>query len=292
MLDFGVEVFSVNEIRLHATGGSDMWGEWSWSGSYELCMSKSMYPVDYDYYASITRRYSRKGRSTIGWHVKMYLNMFYGHRQDILVMDMKVKTLKSVKEAIFNKMMKLKEDALSTKKMIEEWKAKHSNPVYGHDNETNELILIGTAYAEATDEFQNVDKLWFNDDIPNYEKHNLFYQLNRSSWSQEQFFSASKTEVVWGGYVGSSERNESLLNQMIELGREKKRYRQLFHDKKTLRCVNNLSNEGRLTVGKEYEVSIEHVNLYETINTVTDDHGETLQVKLDCFDRHTSLHFN
>lgn len=277
------KVFSAENIVFNGTGGTDVCGEWNWSGSYEMSMSSTFYPVDYNYYATISRRHSRKGRSTIGWHVKMYLNMFYGNSHDIQVLDVKVKTLKSARDAIFSKMMELKEDKTGTTEMIEKWKEKQARPVFALDKETGEMKLIGTSYKGASQEFQQVDKLWFNDDVPNYKEHKLFYELNRFWWNKEKNFSASSTEIVWGGYCGSSEQNEDLLNQMIELAKQEEKYHHLFYDKKTLRCVDNTDYVNCLTLGKEYEVEIEYVSLFDSMKKVTDDNGECLQTMVDRF---------
>lgn len=274
--------FSVESIQFNGRGGTDICGEWQWNGDYEMSMSSSLYPVDYNYYASIQRRRSRKGGSTIGWHVKMYLNMFHGNSYDIQVLDVKVKTLKSAREAIFNKMMELKGDKAGTKEMIEAWKGKRAKPVFAIEKDTGKILLIGTAYTSVTIEFQRVDQLWFNEDVPNYKEHKHLYELSRY-WRSEKNFSATSVEVVCGGYCGTFEQNDELLNQMINLAKQEEKYGHLFHGKKILNCVDNTDYEASLTIGKEYRVEIEHVNLHDSIQRVLDDNGDVFETSMERF---------
>ncbi|PLS19274.1 hypothetical protein CVD28_02355 [Bacillus sp. M6-12] len=239
MTFFGLEVLemeqeeqkelTVKDISFNGTGGTDIDGEWQWSGSYEMQLSRSYKPTKYNFYASISRRRSNRG-NTIGWYVTLYLSIFYSNGRDIKVLDKKVRSLKSAKQVIFEKIQELHEDVAGTEDLINEWKKNNAQPVFAVDKETGKPLLIGTAYISASVEMdKSKETLWFNEDVPDYNKYKTFYELN-VSWRKPVHFYASKTERTWGGYTGSSEKDEALVNQMIELIKGNEKYASLFEE--------------------------------------------------------------
>jgi hypothetical protein len=218
---------TVKDISFNGTGGTDIDGEWQWSGSYEMHLSRSYKPTDYNFYATITRRRSNRGKTT-GWYVSLFLAIFYSNGRDIKVLETKVKSLKSAKEKIFQRIKELHENVSETEQLINDWKREHAQPVFALDKETGKPILIGTAYTSASVEMdKSKESLWFNEDIPDYNTYRTFYELN-VTWHKPVHFYAHKTERTWGGYSGSSEKDESLVEQMVDLIRDNPKYAWLF----------------------------------------------------------------
>lgn len=218
---------TVKDIRFGGTGGTDIDGEWQWSGSYEMHLSRSYQPTNYNFYASISRRRSRRGNTT-GWHITLYLSIYYSNGRDIKLLDKKVKTLKSARQVIFEKVQEIHTDVEGTEQLINEWKKENAQAVFALDKETGKPLLIGTSYISASAEMdKSKETLWFNEDIPDYNKYGTFYELN-VSWNKPVHFYASKTERTWGGYCGSQEKNEQLIEEMVSLIKDNEKYACLF----------------------------------------------------------------
>ena len=82
--------------------------EWLLGNStYELNLRAESNPIEQDIYASVERRASKRGYSTIGWSVKMYLYDGSDRRKEEEVLNVNVRTLKSAKEIICVKLREM-----------------------------------------------------------------------------------------------------------------------------------------------------------------------------------------
>lgn len=226
------EELSIENIRLYGTGGLDVCGEWEWSGNYDMTLHRKHDPVDYNFYASIQRRTSKKGK-TNGWFVSLYISLFSTNGMDIrLIKHTKFNSLKSAKQMILEKVQEIHADKIGTENLINKWKQNHAKPVFALNRATAEPILIGTTYNSAMSDMQHTtdhkEVQWFNDDFPDYTNHTTVYELNFSAYIKPYTFYLHKTEKTWGGYSGSSERDGELIKKMVEIVRNLDRYAWMF----------------------------------------------------------------
>lgn len=219
---------TVKHLSFSGTGGTDIEGEWQWSGNYEMNLSRKYNPSLYNFYASIRRRRSRNSWKTIGWSITLYLSMYYSNGRDIKVLEKRVKSLKSAKQAILEKIQELHADAAGTEQLINEWKKEQAQPVFALESETGKPTLIGTSYISCSVEMdKDKETLWFNEDLPDYSKYRTFYSLEVSGFKPVHFY-AYKTERMYNGHCGSSEKDEALVHQMVEMVKDNPKYAWLF----------------------------------------------------------------
>lgn len=77
------------------------------SGGYEVKLPAEAYPIDYDIYARVERRASKRGYSTIGWSVRMFQHREPVGKNEEEILAVNVKTLKSAKEVIYGRIKEI-----------------------------------------------------------------------------------------------------------------------------------------------------------------------------------------
>lgn len=178
----------------------DINGEWIWSGNYEMTLSRKWTPSQYSFYATLFRKRSKNGNTT-GWYVNLYLSIFYSNGRDIRILKNKCfRTLKAARLGILEKIKEIHNDNEGTTKLINEWKENRAKPVFGLDRATGELVLIGSTYFSASQEMRREkEDLWFNDDLPNYDEHQVLYELEIYGFDKPMFYlsKTEKNEFFW-----------------------------------------------------------------------------------------------
>lgn len=100
--------FCPDSIPLTFVPGEVDNNEWLIGNSgYEVTLTADSYPIEHDVYAKIERIASKRGYSTVGWSVKMYMHGKYKGTNEKEVLRVKVKTLKSAKEAIYGRLQEM-----------------------------------------------------------------------------------------------------------------------------------------------------------------------------------------
>ena len=201
-----------NKTPMFGTGGTDMMGEWNWSGNYYIYLYRND-NLNHNYYIEYWRRGSI--RKTKGWLASVRMSLTASNSGDITVAKrIKERSLKKCKEKIFD-IIRYNEN-FTGNELINEWKDKFRTPVFVMED--SEPMIVSHTYGYLTQDFEDKGHFsYWKDQDYEYKCSVNYYTIN----TFRDKLSLSRNDKMWCGYSSGStdynvEEQKEIINKVFD----------------------------------------------------------------------------
>jgi len=233
--------FNISALRaMYGYGGIDIFDEWQSDGNYYKYLGKDLYDLKHNYQVDFRKNYTtsqKTGRQYVkSYNVYVFLCLNASNSKEFTVFRGESKTLSQAKKSAFDQIIAYEQSDRFEQEIVNVYLPRMAKPVFTYIN--NILTLIGTTYhyCGSDSDYKLRDKetwLYYNDDIPEYNKYKMFYALDVSNFLCPE--GTSKVHITQkfstgysGGQIWDNEVKVPLVKEMLKLIKDNPRYKSLL----------------------------------------------------------------